>query len=226
MYTIDTEVLKPSSTQTYISSGIENNVELSARADISTSGKPYLELMYINDSNQNVKRTEWEVNALPIVAECSPKQKDMLVTIAERNGNVPLEEAREIWLKNKQRAQMSRIIYAASFVVPEEELKGLSFNTFNEFVTFVANKINERSKGVKLRVKFVYDNKGYVNTPDYVSSTTPWIESMTVSEEDSKIKILPNDVMVRTQPAGISAPRTTSPLETSTGQAVTGDMPF
>ena len=214
LYNINEEVTT-STSQTYINPGISENIELSHRVATSPNGNAFIEYTYTNEAGQKVIRTEWEVNELPQFNDMTPGQQDMVSKRAEEN-KISTEEARKLITEGSVKAQMKRIINVAKLFVPEDDLKGQSFKSYLDFITFVSNKIGTSCKDVKLRVKFVYDRKGFVNTPEYVSGSNIWIERADkVAKEDSTIEVLATDKMQRDAVNGSRAPRTENPLEDS-----------
>lgn len=218
-----TEEITSAPSKKHIDTGISENLELSHRVETSLNGNAFLEFTYTNENGQSVKRTEWEVNPLPALNAMSSKQQQMITNLAEK-AKVSMEAAREMFTQININAQMKRIINVAKHFVPENELKGQNFNSFKEFITFISNKIGTKCNGVKLRVKFVYDRKGWVNTPEYVDDSNPWIERMdkVPTAEESKIIIKPSDKMERSQPSGSRAPK----VENDLSDPDSDDLPF
>lgn len=239
-YVVSTEVINDTqSQQTYIGTGISENIELSHRAVISPNGNAFLVYTYTNESGQKVVHTEWPVNKIPREEEMSPKQLNWISDLAIKK-KISISEMIEVQYNKDVEAQMKRIINVAKQFVPVEELTG-NFKDFYEFVSHVSSKIggvqgkDEKGNDIltrseKLRVKFVYDNKGFVNTPQKTFSTEPWIERMdAVSADQSKINILPTDQMIRAAVNGSRAPQKDNPLEDVeevTPPALKEDMPF
>jgi hypothetical protein len=241
MYNISEEVLVENK-QTYINTGISENLELSHRAVMSDKDNPFLEYVYTNDKGQRVTRTEYSPNPMNRDASSrSSKQNEFVNKIQAENDNCSDEKACEIIDKMTTNSQMKRILNVAKQFISLDEIKGQNFNTFYEFATFISNKlagtpwtddkgITRRKRSEKLRVKFVYDNKGYVNTPEYINSNI-WIERMDqVSKEDSVIELLANDKLERTSVSGTRAPRSENPLEDSSSKTNQNgekdDLPF
>ena len=214
MYKITDEVLVTKA-PSYIGVGI-HEVELTDIVlDESKNGKTFFAYYYTNDKGQRLSKTEWEVN-LPDNFNSLPEAK---------------KDAYEAVMQQ----QMKRILKVAKLFVPEEEFKvDKDFKTFREFCQFVKNKIGDKNKGVKLRIKATYDKNGWVTTPSYTYDSTEWIERIDkVPKEDSRIQMIEGrDITVR--PKLTNNNRSTNPLlgNSNTNSTVTDiptskeDLPF
>jgi len=216
MYKINSEVISKETSQKWLDPGINQNLTLTHKAEVSQNGNAFIAFTYTNEHGQYVTRTEWEVNDLGPVDTLSANLQNLLSKIAAEDG-VTIDQAAIDFVNNKRRAQMRRIINVAKLYVTEEELEGNEFNSYIEFIKFIVSLLGDKTNDVLLRVKLVYDRKGYVNTPDYVRSNTPWIERMDkVEETDSKIQIISElDTLTRPQPKGFTPPKKDNPLEAS-----------
>lgn len=231
-YTITQDVITKEVTQRWIDPGVHSDIDLTHRVDVSTKGNIYFVYTYTNSAGQTVNRTEWEVDELGPYENLPEGTRNTIDKMAE-DRKISKPEAIQLFRENKVKAQMRRIIYVAKLFVPEEELTGKQFDSFEAFVKYVDNAIGKRNEGVKLRVKFTFDRKGWVNTPDYVRENTPWIERVDeVPEEKSKIKIVDGlDKIVRPAPNGYRAPKKENPLEEDVAPAkvempADKDLPF
>jgi len=229
MYEITSEIIDKDTTQKWLDPGIHSDLELIEIKAEKSPTSTFLAYTYANTTGQKVTRTEWEVNSLPSLNEMSPKLKAVVENMATKEG-ISNEKASELFVTRKRNSQMQRILKVASLFVPEVELKGNSFKSYLEFITFVKSKIGDSHKGVKLRMKLTYDREGYVNTPDYVRKNNPWIERMdAVSKADSVIAESTMDTMVRPAKKGTRPPKKESPLEESTPapfEPAKDDTPF
>jgi len=216
MYKITDSVLTTKA-PSYIGVGI-HEVELSDIVlDTSKNNKTFFAFYYTNNSGQRLSKTEWEVN-LPDNYESLPADSD---------------------IKQKYEAviqqQMKRILKVAKLYIPEEELKvDKDFKNFREFCQFVKDKLEGKTKGVKLRIKAIYDKNGWVTTPSYTYASTEWIERVDqVSAEDSRIQMIEGrDLTIRPKMTN-SNQRTKNPLleDSNTDSKVTDlpksdDLPF
>lgn len=155
----------------YMPAGINENCTL-VNAEVKTSpvGNKFLQITFVNSENQNLIHTEWE-----------PKPSPWANTPEDLEENM-----------NKQYKRMLEIMLC--FYKDEE----IDFNgeRFVDFANYVADKLNNADKSIKLRIKVVYNKNGYTTLPNSVSRK--FIEPMTVSKEDSQIVIDPKyDVITR-----------------------------
>lgn len=242
-YTVD-ETVVANSTQTYINAGIADEVELTHRFAYSPEkNKPFLEYCYTNDLGQHVKRTEWEVGQPLPVSELTDKSIIYFENKAELFTKWDVEKAqrdkRDAITYNVESAmqhqyemdlesQKKRIAKVAEQFVDKAELVG-KFQSFAEYAEHISRTIGDKCKGVKLRVKFVYAYDGFVNTPQAVKASAPWIERVDqVPANLTQIKRLPKDVFDRPANAGDGgsrAPKTSNPLGLG-GPSENEDLPF
>lgn len=227
MYEITSADLNKS-TQSYIDPGISSGIEITeVKGEASPSGNAFFSYRYENEQGQYIVRTEWEVRELPPMSEWSPKMLAMMEEyIKNKKGKnglpLTIEEAPEHYVNAKRKAQVRRILEVATQFVDESELTGQTFESYLDFVKFVKEKIGANYEGVKLRVKFTFDSRGYVNTPDYVRNNTPWIEREDkVPADKSKIIIVPGlDRLVSTPRGSRPNQSEKNPLEDTTSKEV------
>lgn len=235
-YIIDDSVLNVVSTKKWIDAGITSGLELSIRVETSENGNPFIELSYTLPDGRKVTRTEWEVKPLPPFDKLSPKMQGVMNKMVESNKNdaKTIEEASALYTKQAKDSQARRLISVARLYTPIEQLRGFETDSYLEFITFLGNSIKDKCEGVKLRVKLVYNHRGFVDTPDYVRAGDPWIEREDETpEEKSLIKINPTkDRMTRPEPQGTRAPKKENPLQddfsapASPSPEKTNDLPF
>lgn len=89
----------------------------------------------------------------------------------------------------KVASQMERFTqFLYTFIPDTTKFTATSFEDFaNKFML----ALGDRYKGVKIRLKVVYDRKNWTSTPDY--GKYRWIEPMTISKDASKIRELTID---------------------------------
>lgn len=155
----------------YMPAGINENCVLKeAILKESPTGKPILEITFENEENQIVHHTEWE----PIWQVWMKSQED-------------LEDS-----MNKQYKRMLQILLC---YYKDEEID-FNGDNFREFAKYIVDKLENADKTLKVRLKVVYNKDGYTTLPNSVSRK--FIEPMSVSKEDSEIKIDPKyDIIVR-----------------------------
>lgn len=153
----------------YLEAGIHDNVKfVSARVDKSINGNIFIEFKFEKDE-QTMTHTEWESTKKPMESEEG--------------------------FQNRANRQVKRILQILSCFYPKEALV-FAGSSFNEFANWVVNLLNAANKDILLRVKIVYNNKGYTTLPNYCKFT--FIEPMNLPEgQVSKITELNIDVFVR-----------------------------
>lgn len=155
----------------YMPAGINENCILKeAILKESPTGKPILEITFENEEGQTVHHTEWE----PKMAVWMKSQED-------------LEDS-----MNKQYKRMLQILLC---YYKDEEID-FNGDNFREFAKYIVDKLENADKTLKVRLKVVYNKDGYTTLPNSVSRK--FIEPMSVSKEESEIKIDPKyDIIVR-----------------------------
>lgn len=153
----------------FIPAGIAENVVLkSARYAVSPNGKEFIELVF--DKN----------GAILTQTEYKPTK---------------FEGMTDEQLQTKEDNQFSRMMQILLCFYKDEEL---IFNgtTFQEFANEVVDYLNKADKSKLLRVKIVYNDKGYTTLPNYAKYT--FIEPMVLPENTvSAITALNIDQFVR-----------------------------
>lgn len=186
----------------YMPVGINENCSLvEASVKLSPTGKPILQINFENEDNQVLFHTEWE-----------PRMGGFIDTVEKLDDNM-----------NKQYRRMLEILLC--FYKDEE----IDFNgeKFIDFANYVADKLNNADKSIKLRIKVVYNKDGYTTLPNSVSRK--FIEPMTVSKENSEIVIDPKyDIIVRPIVADKETTVETLPNTTNTQNTEVNDndLPF
>lgn len=141
----------------YIPTGIIENVVLkSVKTEVSPNGKQFLEIVFEKDK-ATLTHTEWKPTL---------------------GGFVTTEKQ----LQTKMDNQYSRMLQILNCYYKDEELdfNGESFEQFAQWITDMLNKVD---KSKKLRVKIVYNDKGYTTLPNYAKYT--FIEPMELPEGQS-----------------------------------------
>lgn len=158
----------------YLEAGIHENVKFtSARVAVSPTGKNYIEFTFEKEG-KTLTHTEWEPSA---------------------NGNTEADQA-------KVTNQVTRIMRILKCFYPKEALI-FAANTYTEFSNWVVSMLNAANKEILLRVKVVYNDKGYTTLPNYVKFAC--IEPMNIpmgfyeeGKNDSKIREITGiDLFVR-----------------------------
>lgn len=190
--------IESSNGSSYMSAGIHDNVTLTeVKVDKSPNGNDFLEITFTDENGRTVTETEWQ------------NKKGMWIKTDED-------------LQTRDNQQFGRILQVINAIIPAEKQVDAELNTFVEMITWVKDQlIPYIPENKKLRIKTVYDNKGYITT----SHNGVFVESMSVTT--SKIEKLPRDRFER--PVIADAERTSDPLSTPTtpdDTKKTDDLPF
>lgn len=152
----------------YIPAGIQENIALkSARVTTSPQGNMFLEIVFEKDG-ATLTQTEWKPTKF---------------------GNMTEED-----LQKKEDTQFSRMMQILLCFYKDEELV-FNATSFADWAAEIADYLNKADKSKLLRVKIVYNNKGYTTLPTYAKYT--FIEPMSISKEDSAIVELGIDKFTR-----------------------------
>jgi len=141
--------------------------------------------------HENVKLTNVEYK------ESTEGNKFMVFTFEKEGKTLPHTEWEPkdpdpVKLKNKKANQMKRVKHIVTKFIPEEAyvFKAEDFKSFCEnTIKLLDDKFNNKL----VRIKVVYSNNNYTSLPNYV----PFIESMDVPKEKSKLEIISIDKMKR-----------------------------
>lgn len=152
---IATEQLNSSSK--YLATGIHDNVLLqSIRIDKSPAGNQFIEFTFGKDG-AIVTHTEWEPSKF--------------------NGMTDAD------LQVKQNNLYNRVKQIMRCYYSEDVFDNFECNTFNEFITFVKSTLDAAAP-TPVRLKVVYNDKGYTTLPTY--SKYKFIEPMSVEKSELK----------------------------------------
>lgn len=138
----------------FIPAGIHENIVLdSARIDKSPNGNSFIEILFKNGETATLTQTEWKPS----------KINDM--TDAD--------------VQKKEDTQFSRMMQILLCFYTDEQLV-FNGSSFEEFAKEVVDYLNNADKSKLLRVKIVYNDKGYTTLPSYAKYT--FIEPMILPE--------------------------------------------
>ena len=181
----------------YIPVGINDNVMLkSITVEKSPQGKDFLRVTFENEAGQTAEFVEWK------------NEKNMWIKTDED-------------LQNKDNLQFGRILQLVNCftTAPDVEL-----NSFVDMINWVKSTVTPFiSTKKKLRLKVIYDKKGYTQVSKYGT----YVEPMDVAE--SQIKLFKNDLLERPVKADVEKP--IDPLaatiaDTPVTENKTDDLPF
>ena len=188
----------------YMPVGINDNVNLKeVNVRKTEQGRDFIEFVFVNAQGQTSSFSEWK------------NDKTMWVKTDEE-------------LQRRDDQQFGRILQIINCFYDETpEFEG---NSFVEMINWVKSKldqfINSNLPKKDLRIKVVYDKKGYTK----VSTLGTFVEPMSV--EESQIKLWKNDLLERpivadvepaADPFAVGTSNGTSVTETNTGA---DDLPF
>ena len=180
----------------YMPVGINNDVTLkSVTVEKSSQGKDFLRVTFENEAGQTAEFTEWK------------NEKNMWIKTDED-------------LQNRDNIQFGRILQLInSFTTaPDVEL-----NSFTDMINWVKATLDPFiPTNKKLRLKVIYDKKGYTQVSKYGT----YIEPMDV--KDSQIKLFKNDLLERHVKADEEKPADPLAIHTDSTPVTekTDDLPF
>lgn len=169
---------------TYIDAGIHENLLLvDVVYDTSDKGNEFLAFYFENASGDKLSHTEWPVNPI--------KPFDTMTS-----------EEREAFLEkiDNQKRRIGQIV--TTFV--SRDKYEFQVNSFKEYAENIINILKGSLRTVPVRVKVVYNKKNFTTLPNYWKYI--FIEPMTIAKENSKIRILSIDNMVKAKPNVKSEP--------------------
>lgn len=188
----------------YLEAGIHDNVKLaSAKFAESPTGKKFIEITFEKDG-KTLAHTEWE----PTTREGDSEEQN----------------------QSKATNQVTRIMRILKCFYPKELLM-FSGSSYKEFANWVVTMLNNANKDTLLKVKVVYNDKGYTTLPSYVKFAC--IEPMNIPTgfyEEGK-----NESMIReitgidqfTKPiVADKEEKETNPLTTTEESKPASDLPF
>ena len=180
----------------YMPVGINNDVTLkSVTVEKSPQGKDFLRVTFENEAGQTAEFTEWK------------NEKNMWIKTDED-------------LQNRDNIQFGRILQLInSFTTaPDVEL-----NSFTDMINWVKTTLDPFiPTNKKLRLKVIYDKKGYTQVSKYGT----YVEPMDVKE--SQIKLFKNDLLERPVKADEEKPADPLAIHTDSTPVTekTDDLPF
>ena len=185
----------------FIPAGINEDVVLkSAKTEESPNGSRFLEIVF-EKNGATLTHTEWE-----------PKMNAYTTTVAQ--------------LTEKQNNQYSRMLQILDCFYNDDHID-FEGESFKEFAEYIVNKLNSADKTKKLRVKVVYNDRGYTTLPKYAKYT--FIEPMILPEgKTTAIAALGIDMFTKPIVADVETP-STGGLDAFTGSTTTtnnDELPF
>ena len=149
----------------YMNAGINDNITLSnVEVTKSPTGKDFIRFTFSDKDGKTAEMTEWK------------NEKSMYV---KTDAELQKEDDRQF-------GRIMQIIKCYISEVPDVEL-----NSFVDMINWVKTTLDGVNKDTKLRLKVVYDNKGFIR----VSKNGIFVEPMTAQE--SRIVLTGRDKIVR-----------------------------
>lgn len=183
----------------FIPAGIHENVTLkSARVAESPTGLKFLEIVF-EKNGATLTQTEWKPTKFEGMDDSA--------------------------LQKKEDTQFSRMMQILLCWYSDEQLV-FNGTSFEEFSQEVVNYLNNADKSKKLRVKIVYNDKGYTTLPSYARYT--FIEPMVLPEgQTSSITELRIDNFTKPVVADTETPvANLTSTSTSSDNADLNGLPF
>lgn len=183
----------------FIPAGIHENVTLkSARVAKSPTGLKFLEIVF-EKNGATLTQTEWKPTKFEGMDDSA--------------------------LQKKEDTQFSRMMQILLCWYSDEQLV-FNGTSFEEFSQEVVNYLNNADKSKKLRVKIVYNDKGYTTLPSYARYT--FIEPMVLPEgQTSSITELRIDNFTKPVVADTETPvANLTSTSTSSDNADPNGLPF
>lgn len=158
----------------------------------------------------------------------SPEGNEFMVLTFEKDGKVvthtewrPKDDDPDK-LDNKTANQIKRVKHIVTKFIPEETYE-FEVNTFKEFCDKTISMLDGKYENKPVRIKVIYNYSNYTALPNYV----PFIESMEVPKEESKLSILSIDKMTKdradSEPVAQANPFETTTDDVNPSEPVTPD---
>lgn len=142
-----------------------------------------------------------DVILVSIEYKISPNNNAFLVFTFEKDGKRLTHTEYEpkdkdgMILEEKKLNQIIRLKHIATKFITAEEFE-IEANDFESFCQAILKKLKGKFEGKKMRVKVVLSNKNFTTLPKYV----PFIESMDVPKEKSRLEVSTIDKMTKDAP--------------------------
>jgi len=210
LYSMDDSV-QVSKGQSYIPPGVHENVELiEVKYGVSKNNNEFFAVTVKDDKGRTVTGTEW-----PTIFD---RAKDTI-----RDGKV-IRTKEENYI-NTVNDQKSRIKQILSVFLPE--VPNYTVSSWKEFIQKAIELLGDSYKGKKVRIKSIYDYKGFV----VLATKGIFIEPMSVGKADSKIsdptasemnRPQANKEVLETNPLGVE----NTQIDTVPDNKISDEIPF
>lgn len=181
LYKVTEDLQKKNVSNRYMDTGINENVELVNVEYKKTEKTEFIAFYFENEDKAKLSHTEWKVKQSVPLTQMDPESAALYVRLVQE--------------------QIRRINTIVTTFIPQEDFLKVGGETFEEFCKATLNALGDSYKGVKVRIKVVYDKRNFTSLPKYTNYT--WIERMTVPKEESEIKIFGSDRLTKFIPKRI-----------------------
>lgn len=182
LYTVQKNLEVKQNRTSYIEAGIRENLSLvEVTYGVSPNGNEFIAFTFEDVNGDKFTPTEYAVRLSKAFEQMSEQ-----------------EQANFLKSVDSQKRRIGQIV--TTFVSPEQY--AFVANNFKEFAENIIRILNNRDKSLKCRVKIVYNDRNFTALPRYWAYT--FIEPMTVAKENSKIRILNIDKIVKDAPDVVS----------------------
>lgn len=181
LYNVTEDLQKKNVSNRYMDVGINENVELISIEYKPTEKTEFIAFYFENEDKAKLSHTEWKIRQSVPFAQMDPEAA-----------------ALHLRLVNEQIRRINAIV---TTFIPEENFRKVKGDTFEEFSKATIAALGDSYKGIKVRIKVVYDKRNYTSLPKYTNYT--WIERMTIPKEESEIRIFSSDRLTKFIPKKI-----------------------
>lgn len=144
----------------FLTAGIHDNITLdSIRIDKSINGNYFIEMKFISEDGKYMTHTEWEPTKSPNMTDDD--------------------------LQRKCDNQFKRFDQILECYYPNAEDRAFLGESFKGLIDWISEKLNAANKNTKLRLKVVYNDRGYTTLPRYC--VYKFIEPMSIVEAGKSV---------------------------------------
>lgn len=180
LYSVTPDLQKKDISNRYMGVGIHENSEIvSVEYKKTDKGNEFFAFYFENELKEKLSHTEWKVTLKKNLNDMTEKESKIYFSLVT--------------------GQIKRINEIVTTFISEEKFRTVKGNSFEEFALNTIKALGDSYKGVKVRIKVIYDKRNFTALPSYTNYD--WIELMTVPKEQSKIKILAKDKMAKSAPS-------------------------
>jgi hypothetical protein len=181
LYNVTEDLQKKNVSNRYMDVGINESVELTSVEYKQTDKTEFIAFYFENEDKAKLSHTEWKVRQSVPLAQMDPEAAALYLRLVND--------------------QIRRINAIVTTFISEESFRKVKGDTFEEFSKATITALGDSYKGIKVRIKVVYDKRNFTSLPKYTNYT--WIERMTVPKEESEIKIFSSDRLTKVMPKKI-----------------------